>query len=189
MSNTGDAPDLALFAWEQRKAQLEKWLADWKAADARRNANPVPLSPKAQAALDQKFTWHPQYKGRTYDDVHGELSQQAREAVVRYTLWTEHPSPSVAMRLEAMAINVDWSRFGGPDWPTADVNELALERLGLELAKEFHKKPDYSFADYVRDRQDFARYGPETNLQVFWRKNGWVIGLVVAIALLVLVLI
>ncbi|MDP9354778.1 MAG: hypothetical protein M3R02_05760 [Chloroflexota bacterium] len=189
MSNTGDAPDLALLAWEQRKDQLEKWLSDWKAVDERRKANPVPLSPGVQATLDQKFTWHPQYKGRTYDDVQTELCQQVREAKVRHMLWTEHPSPSVAMRLEAMAINVDWSRFGGADWLTADESELALERLGLELAKEFHKKPDYDFADYLRDWQDFARYGPETNLQVFWRKSRWVIAIVVAIVLLALLLI
>ncbi len=147
-------PSFDLTAWErQTRQQLDQWLADWDAQDVqtRRAVTADTADP-----LNQTFVWHPQFKGRTRLDVYLEFRWLARQARANYVLFSHHPSPSDQLSRTVAGARSEWAQFSGSkgldeDWQ--DWEELALQRLVFEVARDEQQRLDINFANVQRDLQ------------------------------------
>ena len=94
-----------------------------------------------------QFSWHPQYSGRTYSRVHGDLIEEISRDQRSYKLamdgaeQAEHDSLSSIVELDRR-----WSTYEF-DWSEADPRQLADRILAYEVECE-RQQTKIPFAEY-----------------------------------------
>jgi hypothetical protein len=102
-----------------------------------------PVEPAANAT----FVWHPQYAGRTPDDVRAELTDEIARDQRAYQLALEGAEHSEAASLTSiMDIEKRWGSYSF-DWADLDPQLLAGRIVEFELARE-QRQELFPFAEY-----------------------------------------
>lgn len=142
-----------------------------------------------QTAQPQSFTWHPEYAGRTFEDVQQELTSQIAADQRQHQLAmdgaeeAEHDALASVVGLERR-----WGQFDF-DWAEQDAGALASRILAFELERERrHEMISWSEYRALLDAPDEPRSEITTSSELSTKMKGISLAALVVVIVVILVI-
>ncbi len=104
-------------------------------------------SPRTQDAVVERFEWHPEYGGRTVEDVHGELEREIGADQRQYRIAMEGAEEAEQDALASVVtLERRWGRYDF-GWAEVDASDLASRIVAFEQERE-RRREMISWSEY-----------------------------------------